>query len=140
MKKDKTQISYERKFERGALRAAFVSLFSFAIDRRKAREPYPLQALADGLQIDKSAVSRWFSGNYPNWQIDTIADIADELGIEIRVSAHERATGKIITPHGIADSPQRIVSAPVSMGPAPIILMMQMGNKQSTPISVTARP
>jgi hypothetical protein len=137
MKRNKPDASRERQFERAALRAAFVSLFAFAFERRKSREDYKKQMLADGLGIDKSAISRWFSGAYPNWQIDSIADIADELGIEIQVCARERATGATITPHGVAEAPQEARPSPVSIGPKPVFLMIQVGGQsKSMPVVV----
>lgn len=86
-------------FDRGMLRAAIASLFWAVIsDRRK--HGYKLRDLADALGCDKSQVSRWFSNDPPNWQVDTIADIAAALDVELRIEAIERKTGQRFTASG----------------------------------------
>lgn len=83
------------------LRSSFVSLFWAAIMEKRKRQKYPLQLLATRLGKDKSAVSRWFSDRHPNWSMDTVADIASALDLEIRISAFDRSTGMEITPSGV---------------------------------------
>ena len=80
------------------LRSSFVSLFWQAMQAAG----HKLQFLADALRVDKSAVSRWFSSNPPNWTIDTIADIANALDLEIMITARQRSAPQTtITSSGI---------------------------------------
>ena len=73
-----------KKYDRSMLRSAFASLFWAVIaDRRK--HGFKLKELADRLGCDKSAVSRWFSNDPPNWQTDTISDLAHVLNLELRI-------------------------------------------------------
>ena len=86
-------------YDRGMLRAAIASLFWAVIaDRRK--QGYKLKDLADALGCDKSQVSRWFSNDPPNWQIDTIADISSALDLDLRIEAIERKTGRRFSASG----------------------------------------
>jgi hypothetical protein len=104
-----------RDYDRQMLRSAFVTTFWSAImDRKKKPEGFKLQNLADRLQIGKSGVSRWFSGNAPNWRIDTIADIADALDLDVQVVMRNRIDGKIYNSH-VSVSPVRTISAPTMM-------------------------
>jgi transcriptional regulator with XRE-family HTH domain len=82
------------------LRAAFVSLFWSIISDLKEHKGLKLRKLADDIGVDKSSVSRWFSGNDPNWQLDTIADLANALNVEITVQATDRETQVAYTPQG----------------------------------------
>jgi ribosome-binding protein aMBF1 (putative translation factor) len=77
------------------LRSSFVSLFWTVLQNRGLK----LQWLADKLNVDKSAVSHWFS-TQPNWTIDTIADIAYALELELKVTAVDRSTGIAYTANG----------------------------------------
>lgn len=89
-----------KRYDRGMLRSAFASLFWAVItDRRK--NGFKLKELAEGLGCDKSAVSRWFSNDPPNWQVDTISDLAHVLNLELRIEARDRETGAIYTPSGM---------------------------------------
>jgi transcriptional regulator with XRE-family HTH domain len=100
------------------LRSAFVSLFSVVIEERRNRVGFVLQSLADALGIDKSSISRWFRGaTHPNWTIDTIADIAHALDLELEIRATDRLTGVVYASHGIVG--QRQTSAEIiRIGPA----------------------
>ena len=80
-------------YDRLMLRSALVSLFWGVITDRKQDRGYKLQDLAEAIGMDKSGVSRWFSGNDPNWTLNTIADIANALNVDLRVEAVERGTG-----------------------------------------------
>ncbi len=76
------------------LRSTFVSLFQGVLQAKKAStggDQY--QQLADALGKDRAVVSRWFSSD-PNWEIDTIADIAAALDLDLTVEARERTTGQ----------------------------------------------
>jgi hypothetical protein len=61
------------EFDRGMLRSAFVSLFWNVIAYKKKHGRYSLKQFSDEIGVNKSAPSRWFSGDRPNWQINTIA-------------------------------------------------------------------
>ncbi len=87
-------------YDRLMLRSALVSLFWGVIADRKMRRGYKLQELAQSIGMDKSGVSRWFSGSAPNWTLDTIADIANALNVVLRVEAVERDTGTVYTSKG----------------------------------------
>jgi hypothetical protein len=89
------------EYDRGMLRSAFVSLFWNVIAYKKARGRYPLKRFSDEIGVNKSTPSRWFSGDRPNWQVNTIADIARALDVEIEIRAKDRQTGVIFAPHGI---------------------------------------
>ncbi len=97
---DKDEAGFDRDYERGILRSELVSLFWAVISERK-REPngYALQELADRLGINKSQVSRWFNG-LPNWEANTIADIAAALGVDLQVMARDRRDGRVYTASG----------------------------------------
>ncbi|MFM9862464.1 MAG: helix-turn-helix domain-containing protein [Micropepsaceae bacterium] len=88
-----------RDYDRGMLRSAFVSLFWSVVSERRRRGDFTLQALAKKIGRDKSAMSRWFSGT-PNWTLDTIADLAGALDLELRVEARERTTGMVFGARG----------------------------------------
>ncbi len=93
------RVELVKDYDRGMLRAAIASLFWAVIsDRRK--QGYKLKELADTLGCDKSQVSRWFSKDPPNWQVDTIADIAAALGLELHIEAIDRKTGQKFTASG----------------------------------------
>jgi hypothetical protein len=107
------------EFDRGMLRSAFVSLFWNVIAYKKAQGQYSLKRFSDELGVNKSAPSRWFSGDRPNWQINTIADIARALDVELEIQAKDRQSGVIFAPHGIVLSvPETKVTAK-SVDPKP---------------------
>ncbi|MAW80111.1 MAG: hypothetical protein CMI63_07715 [Parvularcula sp.] len=89
-----------RNYDRGMLRSMFVSLFASIVQNRKKSEGLTFSKLADALEINKSAVSRWFS-KAPNWRLNTISDLANVLDVEITIEARDRKTGVIYTPYGI---------------------------------------
>jgi transcriptional regulator with XRE-family HTH domain len=105
-----------REFDREVMRGAFVSLFWAVISDRRKRDAFTLQLLADKLGVDKSTVSRWFSGEAPNWELDTIAAIANALDLEIRIQAIDRASGKAYTPAG----PQPVAAFNEGISPKPV--------------------
>jgi transcriptional regulator with XRE-family HTH domain len=94
-KSDKVAKEYKREM----LKSAFVSLFWSVISDRK-KNGGSMKELADKLSINKSAISRWFSGKNPNWEVSTLADIADALDLDIRIEAVDRSTGRIFTCFG----------------------------------------
>ncbi len=104
-------------YDRLMLRSAFVSIF-WAVLKDQGRQ---LKFLAKELRVDKSAVSRWFSTKSPNFQIDTISDIARALDLEIMVTARPRdGSPKIYTPSGVqATSADARSNATVTENPNP---------------------
>lgn len=90
-------------YDQEMLRSAVASLFWGIITERRKDGPLTLRSLADELGIDKSAVSRWFSDGAPNWEMNTVADIASALGVDLVVQAVERSTGRIYSATGIID-------------------------------------
>ena len=112
------------EYRRAMLRAALVSLFWSVIEYKREATKYTLSSLAKKIGRDKSALSRWFSDERPNWTADTVADIAGALGIEISISARDRATGAIFTPQGLVSSstrtePWTIIQLPPNPGSKP---------------------
>jgi transcriptional regulator with XRE-family HTH domain len=102
MSRSKPKLTEEqlKEYDRQMLRASFVSLFWSVISDLKKRRSYKLQDLADELGCDKSTVSRWFSGNNPNWTINTISDLANALNVELKIEAVDRETKTVHTPQG----------------------------------------
>jgi transcriptional regulator with XRE-family HTH domain len=111
--KKKIDAARLREYDRELLRSTFVSLFWGVISERRRRTKFTLQSLADKLGTDKSAVSRWFSGNLPNWTVDKIADIAGVLDLELKIEAADRTTGVMFTPAG--PFPQTVTISPPSI-------------------------
>lgn len=97
MQKGKSKSDILRQYDRAMLRSAFVSLFWNVMKIKKISQ----QKLADAIGVHKSAPSRWFSNERPNWEVDTIADIADVLDLTIEVRAIDRKTGVIYASYGV---------------------------------------
>lgn len=97
------EATYQETFRRGALRSAFHSLFWGVIVNRKRNAGLKMRDIADKLGVNKSFVSRSFS-NPPNWRIETLADFADALDLDLIVEARDRKTGRIYTPSGVRSS------------------------------------
>jgi hypothetical protein len=93
------KISDIKTYNRTLLGHALVSLFKAAIRERRKRGKFALQELADAAEIDKAKISRDFAGS-PNWRLSTVADVAEALGLDLEITARDRATGIIITPAG----------------------------------------
>lgn len=89
-----------RDYDRQMMRSAIVSLFWNVISDRRKRSEITLNAIAVKLKINKSAVSRWFSGDKPNWTMDTVSDLAGALDLEIVVEAIDRKAGVVYTSNG----------------------------------------
>jgi len=85
------------------LRSAFVSLFWSIISRKKQHGGFSLKTLADKIGVHKSSPSRWFSGGHPNWTVNTIADIADALDVDLELKARDRQTGETFAPCGMME-------------------------------------
>lgn len=104
-------------FDREMLRSAFVSLFWAVISYRKKQGGFALKTLADKIGVNKSAPSRWFSGERPNWTVNTIADIAGALDVEIEIKARDRQTGIVFASYGVVLA-SAIAGASIYRGPA----------------------
>lgn len=89
-----------REFDREMFRSSLVSLFWAVISDRKRRHGYKLKDLAAALNMDKSNVSRWFS-QLPNWEANTISDLANALDLDLRIVAQDRSNGRLYTPAGV---------------------------------------
>jgi hypothetical protein len=113
MNSRKSDPKFVRAYERGLLRSAFVSLFWSVITERRKRDPsFTLQGLAKKLSANKAEVSRWFRGD-PNWTLNTIANLATALDLELHIEARERTTGIVFVPSGIKmQSPFQTIERP----------------------------
>ena len=89
-----------RAYDRAMLRAEFASLFWAAIMEKRKSGKFTLLGLAKALGKNKGEISRWFSGDAPNWTLGTIAEIAYALDLQIHVEARDRSTGVILTASG----------------------------------------
>jgi hypothetical protein len=97
--------SKERRFteyDRHMARSMFVSLFWNIIAFKKKHGGFSLKTLASKIGVNKSSPSRWFSSKQPNWTIDTIADIASALDVDIEIRARDRTTGTVFMASGPA--------------------------------------
>jgi transcriptional regulator with XRE-family HTH domain len=93
-----------RAYDRAMLRAQFASLFWAAILEKRKSDTFTLSALAEALGKNKAEVSRWFSGDAPNWTLGTVAEIAHALDLQIHVEARDRSTGMVLTAAGPKES------------------------------------
>jgi hypothetical protein len=82
------------------LRSAWVSLFWNVIAFRKENGGFALKMLAEKIGINKSAPSRWFSGDRPNWTVNTLSDIAEALNVDLEIYARDRQSGTRFSPIG----------------------------------------
>jgi transcriptional regulator with XRE-family HTH domain len=95
---------YDKAYYRAAIRSLFVSLFWVIIkERKKQSGGFTFQALAKAVGSTKHEISRWFNSQ-PNWTLNTIANLAYALDVELIIQARQRATGVIYTPAGIQAS------------------------------------
>lgn len=89
-----------RAYDRAMLRAQFASLFWAAIMEKRKSGKFTLLGLAKALGKNKGEVSRWFSGDAPNWTLGTVAEVAHALDLQIHVEARDRSTGMVLTASG----------------------------------------
>lgn len=102
-------------YDRSMFRSAVVSLFWSIISERRKEGGFTFQGLAKKIGSTKHEVSRWFSGESPNWTLNTVASIANALDVDIRVQAIERSTGRIFTASGIQEpTKSKLVTSGVS--------------------------
>lgn len=88
-----------RDYDRAVLKSGVSSLFWAVLRDRKKNRGFTLADLARATARDKAAVSRWFA-TPQNWRLDTVADIADALDVDVEVRAVERGTGRVFTASG----------------------------------------
>lgn len=94
-----------REYDRHMFRSSLVSLFWRIISVKKEQpEGYKLQNLADSLRKGKSLVSRWFSSETPNWEANTISDIANALNVDLHVTAVDRSDGTVYSTRSVTVS------------------------------------
>jgi DNA-binding phage protein len=110
---------FVQSYERGMLRSAFKSLFWAIISEKKKREAgFTMMKLARDVSTSKHEVSRWFNGD-PNWTINTIANLASALNVDVEIRAIDRRTGAVFLPSGMQATPVRITTSvqprPMSM-------------------------
>lgn len=96
-------VDAQSEFDRDRLRSDLFSLFWAVISDRKKRGKYTLKEVAIATKRDKSAVSRWFASP-PNWQLNTVADIASALDLDLEFRARERSTGRVYCGSGLVKS------------------------------------
>ena len=97
---DRTASRDVRAYDRAMLRAQFASLFWAAIMEKRKSGKFTLVGLAKALGKNKGEVSRWFSGEAPNWTLGTVAEIAYALDLQIHVEARDRSTEVVLTASG----------------------------------------
>lgn len=100
-----------RDYQRETFRASVISLFANVFAYRKKHSGFTLTALAEKVGIHKSAPSRWFSGEHPNLEENTMADIADGMDVELEIYARDRKTGMRFAPYGPVTAPSYQVEA-----------------------------
>jgi hypothetical protein len=83
-----------RDYDREMLRSSVVTMFYGALQRKKERG-YTAQKMADTLGVHKSCVSRWFSGALPNWELNTVSDLAFAMNLDLHFSACDRDSGEV---------------------------------------------
>jgi transcriptional regulator with XRE-family HTH domain len=117
----KKKIEPIKEFDREMLRSTFVSIFWAAITEKRKTQKLTLQSIAKDLGTNKSAISRWFSGELPNWTSDTVADIARVLDIELRVFGIDRSTGAVFQPYGMIKPKLGLVQdSPIQTNPGQV--------------------
>src|ERR1700742_1983013 len=88
------------EYDRDVLKSSVVSLFWNILSYRKRESGFTLTDLAAKIGVHKSAPSRWFGNDRPNWEENTMADIANALGVELEVYARDKKTGVRFAPYG----------------------------------------
>ena len=125
-----------RAYDRLVLRAQFASLFWAAIMEKRRLGKFPLSALAKTLGKNKGEVSRWFSGNAPNWTVGTIAEVAYALDLEIRVEARDRITGRILTESGPKKSQPTVAASQADPGKFPTQIFPSLNDQLPTHVEI----
>jgi transcriptional regulator with XRE-family HTH domain len=91
-----------QEYDRDLLRSAFEGVFWSVVEKRRAAG-MTFQDIADAAGRDKTTVSKWFNDDQKNWTIETLADIAGALDVELVIRARERKDGTMHTPSGPED-------------------------------------
>ena len=102
-----------KDYDREVLKVGLSSLFWAIVKDRKKRAQYTLADLARDTGRDKPTVSRWFSAP-PNWRLDTVADIASALDVDLELRAVERGSGRVFTASGPVTQCAYIDGSPVT--------------------------
>jgi len=115
------------------LRGDFASLFWVVISEKRRAGILTLKRLAEKLGVNKSEPSRWFSDGRPNWTINTIADLAGALDVELIIRVRDRDTGVEIAPFGIvgAQAPDTRHSANAGPPVTYSVFDLRVANDQS---------
>jgi transcriptional regulator with XRE-family HTH domain len=90
---------FDKSYGRATLRSAFHSLFWAVLKEKRKNGSFTFKELAKQLGTNKAEVSRWFNGD-PNWTINTIANLAQTLDVQIKIQAIDHTTGVIFSPAG----------------------------------------
>lgn len=92
-----------KEYDREMLRAGVFSVFWSVIrDRKTQNQKFRFSELAAALGVGKSVVSKWFTDpDRQNCELNTVSDIAHELGIELQIEAVDKKNGKRYGPHGL---------------------------------------
>ena len=94
----------DREYDRALLKSGLLSLFWGVIQDRRRRGKDTLQEVAHALGRDKSTVSKWFS-DPPNWRLETMADVASALDLDLDFTARDRVTGQVYSASGPVAAP-----------------------------------
>lgn len=85
----RTSYKARREFAAELLEHAFFGAFYTAIATRKREESLTRKQLASRMGREKTGVSKLLSGPR-NWQLSTIADLAEALGLRVEFSLVDR--------------------------------------------------
>jgi transcriptional regulator with XRE-family HTH domain len=96
-------------FKAAMLRTALSSAFEGVLKNKRNHGSLTLQSVAEAMGKNKSEISRWFSRNPPNWQISTIAALADCLNVSVDFRLVDQATGEVFTP-STSYFPERVLT------------------------------
>jgi transcriptional regulator with XRE-family HTH domain len=101
-------------FKAAMLKVALSSAFQGVLKKKRNQSGLTLQSVAKAMGKNKSEVSRWFSRNPPNWQISTIAALADCLKVSVDFRLVDQETGEIFTP-SISYFPNDVITTTAQM-------------------------
>jgi transcriptional regulator with XRE-family HTH domain len=96
----KSDPKFLRTYDRAMFRSAARSLFWGIFAERRKETGITFESLAKAAGSTKHEVSRWFNGD-PNWTLNTMANIANALNVDLKLEAIDRATGKAFTASGV---------------------------------------
>ena len=125
-----------RAYDRAMLRAQFASLFWAAIMEKRKSGKFTLLGLAKALGKNKGEVSRWFSGDAPNWTLGTVAEVAYALDLQIHVEARDRSTGIVLTASGPKEAQSTIVASQADPGKFPTQIFPNLTDQLPTHVEI----